>query len=54
LFADQTLRDAGHDIWKNGEPNGGTGENCGVINRNTLFADIPCTARYPFFCELNY
>jgi hypothetical protein len=51
LFADQTLEDAGYNKWFPGEPNGGTTENCGVINRNTLLGNFFCPLPLPFFCE---
>ena len=46
-----------YDGWINGEPNGGTGENCveqveylGV--NNDRFNDLPCTATLTSVCEL--
>jgi hypothetical protein len=54
LFADETLPDAGYDKWYAGEPNGGIGENCGLINRNTLLGNYFCNRPLPFFCELQY
>jgi hypothetical protein len=53
LFADETLKDAGYNIWFEGEPNGGSSENCGVINRNTLLGNYFCSLPLPFFCEFN-
>uniref|UniRef100_A0A1V1G515 Putative LPSBP5 n=1 Tax=Reticulitermes speratus TaxID=60591 RepID=A0A1V1G515_9NEOP len=50
----ETLSDAGYDRWYAGEPNGGTSENCGVINRNTLLGNYFCNLPLPFFCELQY
>lgn len=48
----QTLSGAGYNKWYAGEPNGGTAENCGVINRNTLLGNYFCSGRLPFVCEL--
>ncbi|GFG32041.1 hypothetical protein Cfor_06834, partial [Coptotermes formosanus] len=50
----ETLHDAGYDRWYVGEPNGGTSENCGVMNRNTLLGNFFCNRPLPFFCELEY
>jgi len=54
LFADETLLNAGYDRWYPGEPDGGTDQNCGVINRNSLLGNSPCYYNFPFFCELEY
>ncbi|XP_023720909.1 hemolymph lipopolysaccharide-binding protein [Cryptotermes secundus] len=47
----QSLSAAGYDKWFLGEPNGGTAENCGVINRNTLLGNYFCNRHLPFICE---
>ncbi|XP_069695667.1 hemolymph lipopolysaccharide-binding protein-like [Periplaneta americana] len=48
----QSLVAAGYVKWYPGEPHG-AGSNCGcVIRRENLLADIICTAKQPFFCEI--
>ncbi|KAJ4446199.1 hypothetical protein ANN_12893 [Periplaneta americana] len=51
-ISDQSLVAAGYVKWNPGEPHG-VGANCGcVIRRENLLADIICTAKQPFFCEI--
>ena len=38
-------------LWHSGEPNGGSGEDCGRIYTNNLGNDVPCNRAYPAVCE---
>ena len=43
--------------WKSGQPDGGTGENCLVIELNAgstyEFHDVPCNSKYNFLCQIS-
>ncbi|XP_069695697.1 hemolymph lipopolysaccharide-binding protein-like [Periplaneta americana] len=49
---DKPLNTTGYMKWLGNEPNGGTHEDCGDINRfNGQLADVVCTLELPFICE---
>ena len=50
---DQTLEETGYSKTYPGEPNGGTDENCGMINKNSLLGNGFCHAPVAFICEIN-
>ncbi|PSN42391.1 hypothetical protein C0J52_21653, partial [Blattella germanica] len=50
---DENLEQAGYNKWPHTDPNGGRGENCGVVFPNGLLGDWRCEAPTTFFCEIN-
>lgn len=41
--------------WAGGEPNGGTGENCGEMFVSLGgWNDAPCSAKHTFICETSF
>lgn len=43
----------GFQNWRSGEPNGGTAENCMVLEPNNggTWDDLPCGETFPYLCE---
>lgn len=52
VVSDQTLSEAGYEVWAPGEPNNARGDEfCGSFSRNGMFLDDPCSRGLTFFCE---
>ncbi|XP_069675747.1 hemolymph lipopolysaccharide-binding protein-like [Periplaneta americana] len=49
---DENLNSSGYNKWATGQPDNWHGdENCVVIHRNALLADVNCTWKFWFICE---